>query len=409
MTLIRYRNTVIKSGIILVLLMAAFFPAKYINSIYGYLPGLGLLSFLLVSVLSLLMIQKHIRFETEALDTVCLRGETVNTALKIINGSALTTPKVCVCLSISDANGRENFTCPITFGMYGKSETEFPLNFKMDHIGVYSAGVKTLQIYDPLGIFSITVKGDRKFQVTVLPKTFMMEEIRFDEKQLTESQNLQKSAVSDGFDYTGVREYALGDSMKRIHWKLSAHSSEYMTKVTESSRKSDLTVVVDFMALPFEGETLLNIYDSLVETALSLIEQASGKDVEYSLLFMGRDREINRVIPKGKQDYQDLVHLLPDIFTNLDTDRLDGSEILERERHLSNRSANLILVTARVTDRLVQELIAIKQQRRNPELYHIASADSDRIITGVLDASLAVLDDYDIRYHMIAAEIIVQQ
>ena len=417
------RKPALKAAAVLALLLAVFFPAKYINSVYGYLPGLGMLSLLLLSLLYFLIIRRSLRFETEAIDVVCQRGETVNAALKIRNRSVLACPKTQAFLSVSDFFGGEDAVSPMTFAMYGKSETEFPFRMKMDHIGVYTCGIKLLKIYDPLGVFSIAVRGGGTFPITVIPKTFPAEEIRLEERQLTESRNISKSAVSDGFDYTGVREYALGDPMKRIHWKLSAHSSAYMTRITESSRKNDLTVVIDFVPAALDREVLPDIYDCLAETALSLIEQASSKDVEYSLLFIGRDRELNRMIPKGDQDYRDLVQLMPEFYTGTDPDPADGMDsgfpdgagILSRESRLSNKGSNIFLCTSRITGRLIQELITVKQQQRNPELYYIVppglKAGEALNAGGPEDkrASLEVLDDRGIRYHIITAEAVRQQ
>jgi uncharacterized protein (DUF58 family) len=102
--------------------------------------------------------------------------------------------------------------------------------------------------------------------VTVLPRLFL-NEVKLEDKLLTESKAFLNSTQNDGYDYTGVREYAFGDSMKRIHWKLSAHSSEYMTKITETCRKSDMTVVIDFAAPKLRRDMVPGIYDCLVETA----------------------------------------------------------------------------------------------------------------------------------------------
>ena len=412
--LIQRRNTLVKTAVVIALILAAFFPAKYTNSIYGYLPGLGFLALFLLSAFHLMIVGRAVRFEVEALDSVCQRGESVNAAIKIVNKSVLPCPKVHTCLSITDIFAEEGEVFSKSFILNGKSEIEFPLTAKMRHIGVYTVGVKTLRVYDLLGLFSLTLKGGKTFQITVLPKTCVTEEIRLDERQLTESQNVQKTAACDGFDYTGVREYALGDSMKRIHWKLSAHSSTYMTKITESSKRSDLTVIIDFVALPFNHEVLANLYDCLIETALSIIEQASSKDIEYSLLFIGRDHELIRTAPKRERDYPDLVGLLPKIDSNPDSDILDGADILEKEKHLSNKSSNIILCTSRITRQLMQELISVRQQQRNPELYTIIPADRNtagrKVPLGNGDErddpeeSLGILDDYGIRYHLIPAE-----
>ena len=54
----------------------------------------------------------------------------------------------------------------------------------------------------------------------VLPKIHEEEEA-LSAESLTDSPDASSFMENDGFDYTGVREYAMGDSMKKIHWKLS--------------------------------------------------------------------------------------------------------------------------------------------------------------------------------------------
>ncbi len=402
-------NTALKTAVVIILLLAAFLPAKYVDDLYGYLPGLVILSLLFLSLLYFLIVRRGLWFETEALETVCRRGETADAVLKIENRSVLTCPKARAFLSVADFFGGEDSVSPMTFVMNGKSETEFPFRMKMDHIGVYTFGIKMLQVYEPLGIFSITIREKKTFRITVLPRLYPADELRLEEKLPTESRNLSKNAVNDGFDYTGVREYALGDPMKRIHWKLSAHSSAYMTRVTESSRKNDLTVVLDLVPAPLNREVLPYVYDSLVETALSLIEQAKSKDIEYSLLFIGRNREIVRVMPKGEQDYESLIQMLPAFYTGPDPVLPDGAEILDKESHLGNRGTNIILCTSRVTERLLQELIAVKRQQRHPELYFVIPPGFFTAEAENQAAALEVFDESGIRYHLVIADETLQQ
>ncbi len=146
-----------------------------------------------------------------------------------------------------------------------------------------------------------------------------------------------------------------------------------------------------------------DIYDCLVETALSLAEQALSKDVEYSLLFIGRDREIERAIPKGEQDYRELVPRLPGFYTEPEPGLPDGAEILNMESRLGNKGSNIFLCTSRITEDLIQELIAVKQQQRNPELYYIAPPGFCDGGAGTEMASLEFLEDSGVRYHIVTA------
>jgi uncharacterized protein (DUF58 family) len=393
-----------KMAAIIALLIAALIPARYTGGILGYLPGLGVLTLIFLSLLYLYVMRRCIRFDTEALGAVCEKGETVNVGLKIRNNSFLSCPKTQAVITMSGYSNGENLISQITFSMLARSGAEFPIKMKMNHIGVYEIGVKNLQIFDLLGIFSIALNGDQTFRVTVLPRAAHTEEIALRERLLTENRFSAKSTVSDGFDYTGVREYELGDSMKRIHWKLSAHSYHYMTKITESSRRNDLTVMIDFTQGISNRHLFPEFYDCLVETALSLLEQALRKDVEYSLFFVGRENETIRVIPKGEEDYENLVQQLPVLSSERNSGMIDGAGLMEQERRLDNKSANIILCTSSVTEQLIQEMTTVRQQQRNPELYYIVPQDHDPDRDPESMTLLGTLDDYGILYHLIRAE-----
>lgn len=408
-------HVVLKAAGAVVLLGISGIPAYYAGGVYGYLPGLTLLVLYGAAALHLLILLKGIHFETEAADLVCERGELASAAVKIRNDSWLPCIKLSAELYIGGFFPGEGAVTAKMLSLEGKSDAEFVISSEMKHIGVYEAGIRSLRIYDLTGIFCITIQGGTTFRITILPKGSGENAVRLDERRLTESQNVQKKAVSDGFDYTGVREYALGDSMKRIHWKLSAHSSGYMTKITESSRRSDLAVILDLLSISGEPKKLPWMYDSLVETALSLIEQAVAREIEYALFFVGRDQELHRVCPRGQQDYPSLVRILPPLIATQSAEAMagmDGAAILVKEKQLSNRSTNLILCTSQVTDRLTWELISAKKQQRNPELYYILPPETGGETDGHLDhcakrkeqSKLTILEECGIRYHFIAAE-----
>ncbi len=129
-----------------------------------------------------------------------------------------------------------------------------------------------------------------------------------------------------------------------------------------------------------------------------------NRDIEYSLLFVGKNRELARVFPKGRPDFENLVRLLPGAETDSPADIPDGASILAKEGRLGNRSANIILCTSQITNHLIQELINIKQQQRNPMLYYIIRPDVNLRALEDLKAPLQVLDDYNVLYHLVKAE-----
>jgi uncharacterized protein (DUF58 family) len=395
------RQGILKGGILLVLLLVTLVPTRYCSSFYGYGPFLVLVFLLLLSVLQLLTVRRFLSVEAEQADLVCQRGEESQLSLSISNHSILFCPKVLISVHVSNFFGGEEPVSVKSLALPGKSRETFPFCVKMAHIGVYTVGVKALQVYDMLGLFCITIPAGEPSVVTVLPR-IRTEELTLEDRQRTESQNVRRSTISDGFDYTGVRQYAFGDSMKRIHWKLSAHTADYMTKISEISMKNDLMILIDVFSGAIENAKLPDVNDCLVETALSLGELAMKKNADCVLLFADQDKKLRQVTMKRGGDFGELLRIMPGLSS--DTDLPDGAELLEKVSLSGSWSGVQILCTANITEELLQTLIAVKQQQKNPILYYIVPPKLSSLELEKDKTSLLALDDYDIPYQLILAE-----
>ena len=385
----------------ILIFLVALFPAVYINTLYGYLPAFFMTIALALSVICLQIVKRRIRVESEVsgADSTCERGTSISAGLKIVNESRIMTARTLANVFISDLFGGEDSVNQMYFTMAPGEKTGFGLNIAMPHIGVYRGGVRDMEMWDFFGFFRVRVPLKGEFEVFVRPRIRAMEEIWEAEKVLAESAKDTRTVVSGGMDYVGVREYAMGDSMKQIHWKLSAHSMGYMTKLQESSREIDYSVILDFAAEQEEDrEVLMDMQDSLIETALSLIESISRQYTSYSLLYCDKNRSIHKAHPKGREDDLELVKDFSVITTEPDAQYPDACMILQEESSVASRSTNVIVVTSRVTDELLQEILRIKRQRRVPELYQIIPAGKNSRELETCRARLRELDDAGIRH-----------
>ena len=398
------RNLLCLLGAAAVLLISLV-PARYSNEVYAYLPFFALLCLLLLSLAGTLLLRRGVRVTSESQDMECRRGESLPMAVQVRNDGPLSCPQARAWLYVSNLFREEDTVTPASFTLAGRSVSDFSFDIKMTHVGEYRAGLRDMEVYGFLGLFRLPVPGRRDLRVTVLPREVLPRELELSDKMLTESHDQHKSMVSDGFDYSGVREYAMGDSMKRIHWKLSAHSLDYMTKITETSRRNDLTVLLDISApAGTDGETLACLYDALVETALSFTRQAAGLDTEYSLIFPDRRGELCRTVPKGREDERELLHRLATFQDLQGAGALDGAQMIQAERKTAGGSSNLIVCTALVTEELLRELVSVKQQRRSPTLCYILPHGTDRAGREAAMRPLRLLDEYGIGYLAVLAD-----
>lgn len=383
----------------IVLVLAASLPAVYMNTIYGYFPVLFLLIAVTLSVLCMYRIKKKVFINSDFLDGECERGKSVSVGLDITNKSRLMCPRAAANVFISDIFQEEDALNRVYFTLAPNAKADFCFDMDMSHIGLYRVGIQDMEIFDFFDLFhqKLPIRGE--YQVFVKPRIRSLEELNENEIVLEESSRDTRTTVLNGTDYVGVREYEMGDSMKQIHWKLSAHSMGYMTKLQESSRQMDFSVVLDFAAIDEQDhEVLMDIQDALIETSLSLIDIIAKQHPSYSLLYCNKEHQIKRTTPKGREDDLNLLRDFSIITPNPDISYPDACQILGEEGSRANRSTNVIVCTSRVTDALLQELLRVKRQRRNPELWQIVPAGYNSRQMETLRGKLKILDEANIHH-----------
>lgn len=395
---------VLKYAGIPLFLLLLLLPAKYINTVYGYLPFLFAGFLLLISVGGMFILRRSITVESDFNDVECIRGASVRVSMKVRNRSVFVCPRARAIVYISDLFGNADEEMEMDFAMAGRMVNDFSFDMDMLHIGSYHVGIRKLTIFDMTGLFQINVPVKDQFRVNVGPRIRNLEEIVISDDVMMESENDTRIASVGGMNYTGVREYEFGDSMKQIHWKLSAHSTTYMTKINEINRQNDYVVILDMAAPDYGTEELMDINDCLVETAVSLLERLAGKDVAFSVIFPDRSREIHRVMP-SPGSYSEIVRDIDLLTPSPDIHYPDGAMLLENESSVSTRSANVIVFSSRITDTMIRLMLEIRQQNRTPELFCIFPERLTSRERETLEAPFEELGMAGIEYHMVSTAV----
>ncbi len=396
-------NAVHAAGVAVVLLLLLI-PARYSNKVYAYFPFFTVLLLVAASVGLTFYIRKSIRVDSAFADAECDRHAQVPMGLQIYNDSLLICPRAIAYLYISDLIGGTDSIMKNTFTMAAKSASDFAFDLRMDHIGEYRAGVKSMEIYDLLGLFRFPLGVSKDLNVMVMPAERENLGIHLSARSLSESTEQKSTAISDGFDYSGVREYAIGDSMKRIHWKLSAHSPNYMTKITEMSMRNDMVIIIDKNGPQADAETLACLYDAVVETALAFAKAAVQDDAEFYMMYTDKEGGASSFVPRHRADVRELIRRMAVISTDRDPERIDGAGLLRKEAMLSGGSANVIVCTSLLTNELITELINVRQSGRNAYLMFILPHEYDRVAREEATRPLNALNEYDITCRVLSAD-----
>ncbi|MFB7885751.1 DUF58 domain-containing protein [Microbacterium sp. NPDC056057] len=122
--------------------------------------------------------------------------------------------------------------------------------------GVHSLGPLTVRSSDPFGLARRTVVFSQRTPVTVAPAIVELPPLVDYAGATGGMLHTTTDQLGQGADNLVARPYAPGDSMRRIHWRATAHRDELMVRQEEQESTPEATVVIDRAALRWSPEAL---------------------------------------------------------------------------------------------------------------------------------------------------------
>ena len=330
-------------------------PPIFVNTIIGYLPILFYLFLLLLSFVYVRLLHHFLQFEEISNVRQCTRNTAVQFLVRLQNRSFLPYPHIEVCYYASDLFGNVDTVARSSFVLAPFQQSDYRFSVTFAHIGEYEAGVRQVTLSDPIGLFTATILNDRAYTIEVGPRLFDVNALAVSEMLLTENQDAQLPVSLDGLEYLGVRDYRAGDLMKFIHWKLSARSLSYFTKVFETYGSPGIEILCDFHAPEYSAEELMSINDAIVEAALSIDQYAFENKFETQILFSDAKRRARSFKSFGVVDYRELMSAIPRISTT--EYHGEAMRLLAEQVNLIYSYANVAVITSMVDGELVQGVL----------------------------------------------------
>lgn len=351
------------AGICLLLVAVACVPPFFVSNAIGYIGVLFIICFLGLCVLVLQASSHALVLNPPELAGTFRRLACERMTIPLFNRLPLPISRIDVFVRVpSDQGGMrtERFT---KVPLRGRSMEELASTVRFPHLGTYSIGVERITVFDPSGLFWRTLPVDFSLQVEVLPRIVPLENADFSQRIYRESLGVQSAMTLDSMDYSGSREFVLGDPLKLINWKLSARGEVIYSKVLETYGRPSLSIVVDRSLPNLEGRDALDVFDALVEAACSLACSARSRGMEVSVF--QHDAAMNATAIDFR-DERDLAPFLPS--PQKDGRHESVGELMALACSNLHASGNVIVCASRVEPETVERLSALKRQGRSPFL-----------------------------------------
>ena len=354
-----------RAALLAAMIILCAVPAVLMNTLPGYLCILFVLFLCLISLIYGFAVFHSLTCEGLSGTESCLRSESVPVSLRITNASRLVCTGCHAEFYTTDVFGRVRTTESLGFTLSPRETRQFGFDVSLDHVGRFTVGLRSLRAEGLLGVVSFERELSFAGTVTVLPRSHVLGQLALSEAVRSESLYANRVSTADSIDYSGVREYSIGDPIKLIHWNLSSHSGSYMTKLLESYGNNSLTVIPFFRLPKVDAETAMEAYDCIAECCASLSEYAKRLGMDAELLAEDNEGKICR---RPLQNPEDLAALLPG------SGEGNSCEPLERMLHqeAGNRysASNLTICTSALSEFAAKQLIELKRRMKTVVLFY---------------------------------------
>ena len=152
--------------------------------------------------------------------------------------------------------------------------------------GLASLGPLQLSTTDPFGLFARTDELGDVTPITIVPAGLPLPRLADRTGRAGGTAQTSSHRLGQGSDNLSPRRYVPGDSMRRIHWRATAHRGDLMVRQEEQESSPDALVVLDRAGTRWQtadGDTDLEGFDRAVTAcasiAVHLVDQGFAVDV----------------------------------------------------------------------------------------------------------------------------------
>ena len=210
-------------------------------------------------------------------------GDTLHEQLKVVNNGWL--PAVWV--EIVDVSA--TLVAPVRLVSdvdFHATRTRHPSHLARQR-GLYTLGPTRLRTGDPFGIYTLTIQDRHSSTVLVTPPILSLPQLRIQPGGWTGDRQRRPRGIERNISDAGIRDYLPGDSLKRIHWRASAHHDNLMVRQLEAAVSGDWWIFVDLDVSAQAGSGQDSTLELSIILAASLAERGFKERRRVGLVLAG--------------------------------------------------------------------------------------------------------------------------
>jgi uncharacterized protein (DUF58 family) len=247
--------------------------------------------------------------------------------------------------------------------------------------GIYALGPVHFRSGDYFTLFESRAIYEQRDRLVVFPRIWPMEDLGLPSKEPFGERKVHRRLIDDPLRTVGVRDHHPEDSLRRIHWKATAHRGELQVRVYEPTTTLNLVILLNVNTFRHHWQGVIpELFERTISVAASVATWAVGQKCKVGLEANGcialSDQPIR--VPPGRSPGQ-LAALLEALAGVTSFATLSIEELLRRESPRLPWGATLVVVTAIVTDELAAGILRLQEAGRRMALISLADEPPPRL------------------------------
>lgn len=224
--------------------------------------------------------------------------------------------------------------------------------------GLFDWGPLRVRGGDPFGIFYTERNYGVRQQILVYPRVVDLPRFQTPPASLPGEGRFRRRTHYITPNASGIRDWAPGDPLSRIHWRSTAHTGELMVKTFELDPTSDIWVIADMEGTVQAGEGDESTEEYTVTVAASVAQRYIAANRSVGLISFGEDY----TVVEAERGQQQLSRILESLAVAKASGEAPLGNLLIEEQRRFGRHTTLVLVTASTDSSWLSPLQSLVQR-----------------------------------------------
>lgn len=374
------KNRVIYGGLLIGALYLCYQYQNPVTSMFAY----TLLILPAIALLHLLVIYKSFTYTQEIDKKFITKGESIHFTCTVSNESKFFYPDLEINFYGHDSIFNAYFKRKkVSVPPCCKKDYPFPL--VCPYRGYYAVGIKKVYITDFLGLVRVPYNVFNPLYITVYPRIIPLKHFHIERNVMEKSEQMLSKQIGESAIMSDIRQYAYGDSMRKIHWKLTAKRQELMVKNYDAMSSTGNVILLDLNKGIYDIMTNTIIEDKAIECTVAILYYCLQQEFATQLSYY--NQSFIQHSAENMRDFEGLYQILFKI-------KFDATISIDQVFHLRQiqlaQSGNVILVTALLTYALYEEVYRLILENHTVSIIYISPSEliekEDKAIPIIIEA-----------------------